>query len=222
MYHSTLGGIASICFKFHFQTDDQQTLRMHTQGCQGCQKIRNLLRISKILIARSTIHPSLSKIKNHYWKTSKIEKKNYQSINGDFFTTKKYFSIWKLNFFAIFLMNFAAFFNGFWFYSILAGWSTWQWVFLNFSQNFWSFDTPDTHGCASAVIWNRFEPFLLQCNSSSAPLFVWTTLFVQNFLFVHTTLIVWTTLFTQSPHAQRVSKNMCNKVHTCKYCCFLI
>jgi hypothetical protein len=62
----TLGGIASICFKFHFQTDDQQTLRTHTQGCQGFQKIRNLLRIEKILIARLTIHPSLSKIKNHY------------------------------------------------------------------------------------------------------------------------------------------------------------
>ena len=45
--------------------------------------------------------------------------------------------------------------NGFWFYSILAGWSTWQWVFLNFSLNFWSFDTPDTPGCASAVIWNH-------------------------------------------------------------------
>ena len=42
--------------------------------------------------------------------------------------------------------------NCFWFYSILAGWSTWQWVFLNFSQNFWSFDTPDTPGCASAVL----------------------------------------------------------------------
>ena len=27
--------------------------------------------------------------------------------------------------------------NCFWFYSILAGWSTWQWVFLNFSQKFW-------------------------------------------------------------------------------------
>ena len=51
-----------------------------------------------------------------------------------------------------FLRNFDAFLNGFWFYSILAGWSTWQWVFLNFSQNFWSFDTPDTPGCASAVI----------------------------------------------------------------------
>ena len=51
-----------------------------------------------------------------------------------------------------FLRNFDEFLNGFWFYSILAGWSTWQWVFLNFSLNFWSFDTPDTPGCASAVI----------------------------------------------------------------------
>ena len=55
--------------------------------------------------------------------------------------------------------------NGFWFYSILAGWSTWQWVFMNFSQNFWSFDTPYTPGCSSAVyaeseIWNRFKQFL--------------------------------------------------------------
>ena len=58
--------------------------------------------------------------------------------------------------------------NCFWFYSILAGWSTWQWVFLNFSQNFWSFDTPDTPGCASAVfavneIWNRLKRFLPVC-----------------------------------------------------------
>ena len=57
----TLGGITSICFRFHFQ----QTLRMHTQGCQGCQKTRNFVRNSKILIARSTIQPKLSKIKNH-------------------------------------------------------------------------------------------------------------------------------------------------------------
>ena len=57
-----------------------------------------------------------------------------------------------MNFFAIFLMNFDFFL---WFYSILAGWSTWQWVFLYFSQNFWSFDTLDTPGCASAVIWNH-------------------------------------------------------------------
>ena len=40
-------------------------------------------------------------------------------------------------------MNFVAFFNGFWFYSILSRWSTWQWVFLDFSQNF-SFLTPLT------------------------------------------------------------------------------
>ena len=50
--------------------------------------------------------------------------------------------------------------NGFWFYSILDGWSTWQWAFLNFSQNFWSYDTPDTPGGASVVfaeneIWNN-------------------------------------------------------------------
>ena len=59
----TLGGIASICFRFHFQ----QTLRMHTQGCQGCQgcqMTRNFVRNSKILIARSTIQPFLSKIKS--------------------------------------------------------------------------------------------------------------------------------------------------------------
>ena len=85
------------------------------------------------------------------------------------FTFKKYFLIWKLNFFNIFLMKFDAFFNGFLFYSILAGWSTWQWVFLTFSQNVWSFDTPDTPGCSSAVIWNRFEQFLLQCDVIAEP-----------------------------------------------------
>ena len=54
-HQNTLGEIASISFKFHFQTDYQQTLWTHTQGCHGCQKIRNLLRNLKILIARSTI-----------------------------------------------------------------------------------------------------------------------------------------------------------------------
>ena len=58
--------------------------------------------------------------------------------------------------------------NGFWFYSILAGWSTWQWAFLNFSQNFWSFDTLETPGSVSAVfaeneIWNRLKQFLPVC-----------------------------------------------------------
>ena len=57
----TLGGITAICFRFHFL----QTLRMHTQGCQGCQKTKNFVRNSKILIARSTIQPKLSKIENN-------------------------------------------------------------------------------------------------------------------------------------------------------------
>ena len=70
-HQNTLGEIASICFKFHFQTDYQQTLRIQIQGSQGCQKIRKIVRNPKLPIARSTIHPSLSKIKNHYWKTSK-------------------------------------------------------------------------------------------------------------------------------------------------------
>ena len=61
MLLSTLGGIASICFRLHFQ----QALWMHTQGCQGCQRTRNFERNSKILIARSTIQPKLCKIKNN-------------------------------------------------------------------------------------------------------------------------------------------------------------
>ena len=60
-YYCTLEGIASICFRFYFQ----QTLRIQIQGCQGCQKTRNFKRNSKILIARSTIQPELSKIKNN-------------------------------------------------------------------------------------------------------------------------------------------------------------
>ena len=46
----TLGGIASICFRFHFQ----QTLRIQIQGSQGCQKIRKIVRSSKLPIARAT------------------------------------------------------------------------------------------------------------------------------------------------------------------------
>ena len=56
--------------------------------------------------------------------------------------------------------------NCFWFHSILAGWSTWQWVFLNFSQNFWSFDTLTPLGVHPQwfeITWNRYERFLLLC-----------------------------------------------------------
>ena len=98
-----------------------------------------------------------------------------------FYYQKIFFNL-KIEFFRHFLMNFDGFFNVFLFYSILAGWSTWQWVFLNFSQNFWSFDTPDTPGCASAVIWNRFEPFLLQCRSCSVKIYfkhLWMNSFNQ-------------------------------------------
>ena len=49
LVESTLGGIASICFRFHIQ----QTLRIKIQGSQGCQKIRKIMRIQAILIARS-------------------------------------------------------------------------------------------------------------------------------------------------------------------------
>ena len=56
-----VGGIASICFRIHFQ----QTLRIQIQGSQGCQKIRKIMRNTKLPIARSTIQPKLSKIKNH-------------------------------------------------------------------------------------------------------------------------------------------------------------
>ena len=58
-------------------------------------------------------------------------------------------------------------FNGFWFYSILAGWSNWQWLFLKLSQKFWSFDTPDISGSASAMIWNRLQQFLSEWKSLS-------------------------------------------------------
>ena len=55
-YSATLGGIASICFKFHFQTDYQQTLRIQIQWSQGCQNIRKIVRNLKLSIARLTIH----------------------------------------------------------------------------------------------------------------------------------------------------------------------
>ena len=62
--------------------------------------------------------------------------------------------------------------NGFWFYSMMGGWSTWQWVVLDSSQFFWSFDTPETPGSVSVVfadnwseneIWNRLKQFLPVC-----------------------------------------------------------
>ena len=56
----------------------------------------------------------------------------------------------------------------FWFYSMMGVWSTWQWVVLDSSQFFWSFDTPETPGSVSVVfaeneIWNRLKQFLPVC-----------------------------------------------------------
>ena len=59
----TVGGMPQICFK---------SLQMHTQGWQ---KIRNFVRNSKILIARSIIQPKLSKIKKTVRNASKFIKK---------------------------------------------------------------------------------------------------------------------------------------------------
>ena len=136
-------------FKFYFQTDYQQTLQIQIQGSQGCQKSEKLWEIQNYLLPG---RPS-----TYHWVISKNIIEEHQKL-------RKIISYWWIfyyqkYFFTIFLMNFDVFFNGFWFYSILVGWSIWQGVFLNSSQTFWSFDTP---GCASAVIWNRFEPFLLQ------------------------------------------------------------
>ena len=96
------------------------------------------------------------------------------------FQIRKYFLTVKnspiIDYFSQFLMFFN---NGLWFASMMGGWSAWQWVFLNSSQSFWSFDTPDIPGCASAVfadnqseneIWNRLKQFLLVCSCDSDPI----------------------------------------------------
>ena len=71
--------------------------------------------------------------------------------------------------FSQFLMFFN---NGFWFYSMMGGWSTWQWIVSDSSQFFWSSDTLETPGSVSAVfadnqseneIWNRLKQFLPVC-----------------------------------------------------------
>merc|ERR1712051_227414 len=43
-----------------------KSLRMHTQGCHGCQMTRNFVRNSKILIARLTIQPNCFLILLHF------------------------------------------------------------------------------------------------------------------------------------------------------------
>ncbi len=54
-------------------------------------------------------------------------------------------------------------------------WSTFQLLFFNFSQKFWSLNIPVTPGCASVVfaeneIWNRLKQFLPVCLYATGPL----------------------------------------------------
>ena len=91
---------------------------------------------------------------------------NFQ-IKKTFVGGRKFTNDWLMILFLNFFLMF--FNNGFWFYSMMGGWSTWQWVVFNTSQFFWSFDTPETPGSASVVfadnqsetkIWNRMKQFL--------------------------------------------------------------
>ena len=110
-----------------------------SQGCQGCQKIRNLSRKYSLPGWSST----------HHWVNPKTIIEKHQKLRKiiinillvNFLMPKIFLSL-KIEIWRKFFNDFDAFFNGFWFYPILAEWSTWQWVFLNFSQNFWSLDTP--------------------------------------------------------------------------------
>ena len=52
------------CFNLFQNSFSSNTADAHP-GVSGCQKARNFLRNSKLLIARSTIQPKLSKIKNN-------------------------------------------------------------------------------------------------------------------------------------------------------------
>ena len=104
--------------------------------------------------------------------------------------------------------------NGFWFYSMMGGWSTWQWVFLKSSINFWSFDTPGTPGCASAVfadnqseneIWNRLKRFLPVCIGNAQ-------------LWFHT-ILNYANLFQSAPSCHHSISNRAEMGHNYYLCC---
>ena len=77
--------------------------------------------------------------------------------------------IWESNIYQylnteLFSQFFIFFNNGFWFYSMMGGRSTWQWVVLDSSQFFWPFGTSEIPGSVSEVfadnqseneIWDR-------------------------------------------------------------------
>ena len=72
----------SNCFNL-FQFSFSDWLSVNTTDT-GCKKVRNIkVNNLKLCIARSTIHILLSKIKNHYWKTSKLRKSIMQWFETD-------------------------------------------------------------------------------------------------------------------------------------------
>ena len=104
------------------------------RGVRGVKRSEILWGIQKYsLPGQPSTHHWVKSKTMYYWKTSKMEKKNHELIIGEFFIIKNYFLTWKLIlFFCNFFYELWCIFNGFLFYSILAGWSTWKWVFLNF------------------------------------------------------------------------------------------
>ena len=64
--HYTLQGITQIYFKSKLCLLVLSNTTDEDPGISGCQKIGKNMGNQKTYIARSTIHPNLSKIKNHY------------------------------------------------------------------------------------------------------------------------------------------------------------
>ena len=70
----TLGGIASICFKFHFQTDYQQTLRYRyrSRGLRGVKRSEKLWGIQN--------YPLPGRPSTHHWVKSKTIIEKHQKL----------------------------------------------------------------------------------------------------------------------------------------------
>ena len=86
----------------------------------------------------------------HDWVKSKTIIEKHQKLSKRIINQLLvYFYLQKI----LFDLKIEFFTNFFWFYSILAGWSTCQWVSLSFSINFWSFDTSEITRFFSSTIW---------------------------------------------------------------------
>ena len=109
---------------------------MHTQGCHGCQMTRNFVRNSKILIARSTIQPKLSKIKNH----QEIHQNSLK--NGKLFLILLHFG-WMVDL-AMSIFEFLT--------KFLVFWHPWHpWVFIRSDLKPLETDISDSSYCAGVL-----------------------------------------------------------------------